>query len=131
MFKTSRGLLFSLLSYFYNTKKVCLKKQGGCCLVHESKLIQLLLWFGNMCVENQTGGCVFFYSATFVIRKHVCSNQAGGCFLDHSATFIIGKYLCSNQAGGCFFSLLIINKYYTSKILLLRIFIKNFVKDTF
>ena len=84
-----------------------------------------------MCVENQTGGCVFVYSATFVIRKHMCSNQAGGCFLGHSATFIIPKYLCSNQTGDCFFSLLIMNKYYTSKILLLRIFIKNFVKDTF
>ena len=56
MFKANGNLLFRLLNYFYNMKNVCLKHEGGGFLI---------------------------YSATSVIRKHVCSNgggQVGGCF---------------------------------------------------
>ena len=75
VFKTSGGLLFSLLSYFFNTKNMCSKQAENCFLV---------------------------YSATFVIQKHVCSNQAGGCFLGYSVTFAIRKMYVQNKREAAF-----------------------------
>ena len=119
MFKTSGGLLlvnsgtFEILKknkkqgfgggrgeegYFSAIRKMCLSTQTwGCSLVCSVNFV-----IQNM-RSKKVGRCILVYSATFVIRKHLCSNEAGGCFLVYSGTFVIWKHVCSNQGGLCFF----------------------------
>ena len=64
------GLVFSLSSYFYNMKNVCLKKQG--------LLLSLLS---------------YVYLSTFVIQKHVCWNQGEVCCL----FYCLFTYFCNSE----------------------------------
>ena len=84
LFKTSDRLLFSLLSYFSNMKKVYSHKLKTCYLSSTE----------NVC-SKQVAGSFLVYSVDFVIRKPVCSNQADGCFCNT-------KNVSSKQARGCF-----------------------------
>ena len=98
VFKTSGRLLFSLiklssLSYLCNTKNMCSKQEGNCFLVHSVTFVN------KTCVFKSSGRLLFSLFGYFCNTKHVCSKQEGGCF----------------------FSLLMINKYYTTKMFLLRI----------
>ena len=93
---------FSLFSYFCNTKekviysatflirKICVQKKQGL-------LFSLLSYFcsSETCGLKTSRDCFLVYSATFVIRKQVCSIHAVGCFCNT-------KNVCSKQARGCF-----------------------------
>ena len=85
----------SLLNYFCHSKHVC---------------------------SNQAANCFLVYSATFN-TKRVYSNQVRGCFFVYLISFVIRKVYVQNK-GRLPFGLLIINKYYTPKMFLLRILLK-------
>ena len=91
VFKTSNRMLFSLLCYFFNTKK-CESKASG------NLLFGLLSYFSNMkkiCIQIKCK------PATFLIQKMSAQNKHGS-FLVYSTTFALWKHVCSKKVGGSF-----------------------------
>ena len=90
---------------FVILQKMYSKQARGC-------FFSFLCYFAirKMLVQNQKGGPV--YSATFRILKHVCLSKC-------EAGFLMSK-LMLKPSDRLLFSLLTINKYYTSKMFLLR-----------
>ena len=68
VFKTSGGLIFSLFSYFCNTKRVCSNQPRGCFLVYSVTFV-----IQNMAVQNKR-------EAAFVIQKMYVQNKQEECF---------------------------------------------------
>ena len=54
-----------------------------------------------MRVQNKSWAAFQFIKVLFVIRKMRVQTKRG-LLLDYSATFVIRKHVCSKQAGGCF-----------------------------
>ena len=93
--QNKRALLFSLLPYFFNTKKCVLKAS-------RNLRFRLLSYFSNTSLCPKRAGMLFNLFDYFSNTKTVCSKQAGGCFLIYLATFLKRKNDCSKQVRAAF-----------------------------
>ena len=91
-FMTSDRLLFSLLRYFFNTKKCVFKGSGNL-------LFSLLNYFSNMkkmCLQ------IKWKPATFLIRKMCVQNKRWAAFQFIKLLFVIQKMCVQNKRGAAF-----------------------------
>ena len=65
VFKAIGKLLFSLLSYFFNTRNVCSKQAGGFFLVYLATFV----------IQKNPNGCFLVYKDTVVIRQMCVQNK--------------------------------------------------------
>ena len=112
-----RDAVFSLFSYFSNTKK-----NEGYFLVYSATFLQCEKFMFKTitcnlekCVQIKGGGYFLVYSATFLqwekcmfktstCNLETCVQIKGGCFLVYSATFVIEKHVFK-PSWGLLFSL--------------------------
>ena len=98
--QNKRGLLFSLLSHFCNTKNLCSKqaaKRGGLLLVFiKQSLLSYFCNTKNIC-SKQAGNWFLVYSATFSIQNMCAQIKREGRFLVYSVTFVIRNMCVQNM----------------------------------